>query len=95
GGLRGTLLLLNSTTLGGVGNLTEGEVGNLTEAASKIMEDDDSKDIAGSEVTDEGVRLMLPIVIKKHTPELGKYGAKIIYYANNEEPSKFIYYGNW
>ncbi|XP_064090515.1 uncharacterized protein LOC135204290 [Macrobrachium nipponense] len=95
GGLRGTLLLLNSTKIGDVGNLTAGEVGQMTEAASKVMEEDDAKDIAGSEVTSEGVRLMLPIVTKKHTPELGKYGAKIIFYANSEEPTKFIYYGNW
>ncbi|XP_068218509.1 uncharacterized protein [Palaemon carinicauda] len=95
GGLRGTLLLLNSTKIGGVGNLTAGEVGDLTEAASKVMEEDDSQDTEGSEVTSEGVRLMLPIVTKKHTPELGKYGAKITFYANSEEPTKFIYYGNW
>lgn len=95
GGLRGTLLLLNSTKIGDVGNLTAGEVGNLTEAASRVMEEDDSEDTALSEITEDGVRLMLPIVLKKHTPELGKYGAKITYYATGAVPTKFIYYGNW
>ncbi|XP_071529086.1 uncharacterized protein [Panulirus ornatus] len=93
GGLRGTLLLLNSTSMGDMGNLTASEVGNLTKAATKVMQEEDQQD-SDSEVTEEGVRLRMPLVIKKHTPELGKYGSKIIFYAG-EEPTKFIYYGNW
>ncbi|KAK8751810.1 hypothetical protein OTU49_010409, partial [Cherax quadricarinatus] len=94
GGLRGTLLMLNSTTMGDVGNLTVSEVGNLTEAAAKVMQEEDQQDAAGTEVTPEGVRLRIPLVKKKHTPELGKYGSKVTFYAG-EEPTKFIYYGNW
>ncbi|XP_045600644.1 uncharacterized protein [Procambarus clarkii] len=94
GGLRGTLLLLNSTTMGDVGNLTDSEVVDLTEAAAKVMQEEDKQDAGGSEVTAEGVRLRMPLVRKKHTPELGKYGAKVTFYAS-EEPTKFIYYGNW
>ncbi|XP_042206944.1 phospholipase A2 A2-actitoxin-Ucs2a-like isoform X2 [Homarus americanus] len=94
GGLRGTLLLLNSTKMGDIGNLTVSEVGNLTKAATKVMQEEDQQDTIESEVTDEGVMLRTPLVRKKHTPELGKYGAKVTFYAG-KEPIKFIYYGNW
>ncbi|XP_063872030.1 uncharacterized protein LOC135106701 [Scylla paramamosain] len=98
GGLRGTLLLLNSTSVEDMGNITSSEMGDLKKAAEKAMEDDeeeaDAEGKMGGEVTEEGVRLRLPLVTKKHPAELGKYGAKITFYTG-EEPTKFIYYGNW
>nr|XP_027230031.1 uncharacterized protein LOC113821709 [Penaeus vannamei] len=99
GGLRGTLLLLNSSSVTDV-MMPEGKAGNLTEVASKIMqeeEEEEKKKKEQEEGEDEGqagVRLRTPIVVKKRTPELGKYGAKVTFFAG-AEPTKFIYYGNW
>lgn len=79
-------------------NLTSSEMGDLKKAAEKAMQEDDEEADAESgmegEVTDEGVRLRMPLVRKKHPVELGKYGAKITFYTS-EQPTKFIYYGNW
>lgn len=98
GGLRGTLLLLNSTSVKDMGNLTSSEMGDLKKAAEKAMKEDEEEADAGGkmegEVTEEGVRLRIPLVRKKHPTELGKYGAKITFYTG-EKPTKFIYYGNW
>ncbi|CAL4063140.1 unnamed protein product [Meganyctiphanes norvegica] len=92
GGLRGTLLLLNS-------NMDEKEMegkmeGNLTETIKAVMEEDKKETDIQSEISEDGYRMRTPLVLKKRTPELGKYGAKITYYTN-ETPTKFIYYGNW
>ncbi|KAK3854524.1 hypothetical protein Pcinc_039006 [Petrolisthes cinctipes] len=115
GGLRGTLLLLNSTTSSATqvgGNLTTSEMKNLTQAAKMVMKEEEEMGEEGQEggeeggthpggignggiLTEEGVRLRMPIVVKKHPAELGKYGAKITFYHSSEQPTKFIYYGNW
>lgn len=99
GGLRGTLLLLNSTSVEDMGNLTSSEMGDLKKAAEKAMkeeeeEEEDADRKMEGEVTEEGVRLRTPLVRKKHPTELGKYGAKITFYTG-EKKTKFIYYGNW
>lgn len=94
GGLRGTYILLNSSSnFDHLSEEAQTALTNILRRDGELFREVD-EDLLEGEITEEGVRLRTPILLKTHSKTLGKYGVRVTFYTGDEFTS-FVYFGNW